>query len=261
MLYNVLHLLTPIMALIVDLITNEHAYYGRGHSILSSCLIEWYTNIVNGKSVQAGGQQRIVTIDGFSMPLLCNGGLVYLEFIGIPTDKDLQMYRSVHLTSSHEWDSSALDYVNPDGNGEPSWTTDPTDRSQLDPNFDELGDYVNRAIQILNILDDTPQTSSAHNQCTNKHALTCTPTEYEKLRPYFGWVSTDVVKQTLNQTTQCGVAIDLFPMKRHLKCRNPAFNVPRRHESVAADTISSDTSSGQQCQTSTSVSGEKFYSC
>ena len=30
-------------------------------------------------------------------------------------------------------------------------------------------------------------------------------------------------------------------MKRHLKSRNPALNVPRRHESVATDTIFSDT--------------------
>ena len=30
-------------------------------------------------------------------------------------------------------------------------------------------------------------------------------------------------------------------MKRHLKTRNPALNVPRRHESVATGTIFSDT--------------------
>ena len=30
-------------------------------------------------------------------------------------------------------------------------------------------------------------------------------------------------------------------MKRHLKSRNPAYNVPRRHEPVATDTIFSDT--------------------
>ena len=29
-------------------------------------------------------------------------------------------------------------------------------------------------------------------------------------------------------------------MKRHLKSRNPALNIPRRHEPVAADTIFSD---------------------
>ena len=43
---------------------NEYGYYGRGHSIHSSGQIEWYSNIVDDKSVQVGGQQRIVTIDG-----------------------------------------------------------------------------------------------------------------------------------------------------------------------------------------------------
>ena len=30
-------------------------------------------------------------------------------------------------------------------------------------------------------------------------------------------------------------------MKRHLKSRNPALNIPRRHEAVATDTVFSDT--------------------
>ena len=89
---------------IVNLIMNEYAFYGRGHSIHSSGQIEWYTNTVDDKSVQVGGQQRIVTIDGYSMPLVCKGGLMYLQLQGIPTDQDLQNYPSVHLTSPHEWD-------------------------------------------------------------------------------------------------------------------------------------------------------------
>ena len=69
----------------------------------------------------------------------------------------------------------------------------------------------------------------------------CTPVDYEKLRPFLGRVNSDIVKQTIDQTTQWGVALDSFPMKRHLKSRNPALNVPRRHEPVATDTIFSDT--------------------
>ena len=57
------------------------------------------TTTVDDKSVQVGGQQRIINIDGYSMPLVCKGGLMYLELLGIPTDKDLQTYPSVHLTS------------------------------------------------------------------------------------------------------------------------------------------------------------------
>ena len=68
---------------IVNLIMNEYAYSGKGHSIHSSGQIEWYTNTVDDKSVQVGGQQRIITIDGYSMPLVCKDGLMYLKFQGI----------------------------------------------------------------------------------------------------------------------------------------------------------------------------------
>ena len=85
---------------------------------------------------------------------------MYLELVGIPTDKDLQSYPSVHLTSPHEWDPTVLDYVHPSGQGEPSWNTDPNDRSQFEPKWDGFGDYVNRAIQILNKIDDIPQIPS-----------------------------------------------------------------------------------------------------
>ena len=46
----------------------------------------------------------------------------------------------------------------------------------------------------------------------------------------------------MEQSTQWGVSIpNTFPMRKHLKSRNPVFNIPRRHEPVATDTIFSDT--------------------
>ena len=116
---------------IVNLIMNEYAFYGRGHSIYSSGQIEWYTNTADDKSVQVGGQQRIVTIDGYCMPLLCKGGLMYLQLQGIPTDQDLQNKPSVHLTSPHEWDPSVLNYEHPENNGEPDWPLIPINTFSL----------------------------------------------------------------------------------------------------------------------------------
>ena len=71
----------------VNLIMNEYAYYGKGHTIHSSGQIEWHTNTVDDKSVQVGGQERIITIDGYSMPLMCKGGLMHLIFQGIPIER------------------------------------------------------------------------------------------------------------------------------------------------------------------------------
>ena len=103
---------------IVNLIMNEYAYYGKGHSIHSSVQIEWHTNTVDNKSVHVGGQQRIVIIDGYSMPLACQSRLMYLKFQGIPTDN------SVHVTSPQEWNPSVLDYVHPKDNEESNSTYD-----------------------------------------------------------------------------------------------------------------------------------------
>ena len=134
---------------------NEYACYCKGHTIHSSGQIEWFKNSVDDRSVQVGGKQRICTIDGYAMPLTCRGGLMYLSILGNPIDKDLERYPAVHLTGPHEWDPSILDYTHPSGDGEPPWSNDPDKRSTFDPNFDEFGNYTQRAIQILSMLDDS----------------------------------------------------------------------------------------------------------
>ena len=60
----------------------------------------------------------------------------------------------MNLTGSHEWDPSVLDYTHPSGDGEPPWPNDPDERFAFDLNF-SFGDYTHRAIQTLNILDDS----------------------------------------------------------------------------------------------------------
>ena len=72
------------------------------------------------------------------MPIVCNGGLMYLKLQGIPTDTDLQTYPSVHLTSPQEWDPSVLVYVHPKDDGEPNSTYDLIEKLHVDPRFDDL---------------------------------------------------------------------------------------------------------------------------
>ena len=54
-------------------------------------------------------------------------------------------------------------------------------------------------------------------------------------------MNADTIKETFKHTTQLGASVTTFTMKRHLKSRNHALNVPRRHEAVATDTVYSDT--------------------
>ena len=73
------------------------------------------------------------------------------EFCHKPTDADLERYPTVHLTGPHEWDPSVLDCTHPSGDGKPPWSNDPDERFAFDPNFDEFGDYTQRAIQTLTL--------------------------------------------------------------------------------------------------------------
>ena len=171
---------------------------------------------------------------------------MYLSILGKPTDTDLERYPAVHLTGPHEWDPSVLDYTQSSGDRKPPWPNDPDERFAFDPNFDEFGDYTQRAIQTLSILDDTSSTlTPCPTLMTNQHVLrtiqhdVCPATpDCEKFRPYFGWVNVDTVQKTMEQSTQWGVSIlNTSPMKKHLKSRKPALNIPRRHEPVATDTV------------------------
>ena len=84
----------------------------------------------------------------------------------------------------------------------------------------------------------SPTKSTLH---ANRHHVKSETPDYEKYRPYFGWVNTDTIRDTFNHTTQWGVSVSKCPLKRHLKSMNPALNVPRRHEVVVTDTVYSDT--------------------
>ena len=227
----------------VNLIMNEYAYYGKGHTIHSSGQIEWHKNKVDDKSVKVGGSQCITTLDGYSFPLKCTRGLMYLSILGKPKDKELVKYPSVHLTSIHEWDPSVLDFSYSEGDGEPVWACDPQHVDFIDPQ----GLYTKRAINTLSSLADVhkippmamPSTTSPTQAC--KHQINSETPDFDKCRPYSGWVNADTIKETFKHTTQRGASIATFPMKKQLKSRNPALNVTRRHEAVATDTVYSDT--------------------
>ena len=87
---------------------------------------------------------------------------------------------------------------------------DPNERSAFDPNFDEFGDYTQREIQTLSILDDSSPTltpcptfmANQHQYRTYEPAVNHEAPDYEKLRPYFGWVNVDTVQKTMEQSTQ-----------------------------------------------------------
>ena len=64
------------------------------------------------------------------------------------------------------------------------------------------------------------------------------------MRPNFAWLPADVVKNTIQNTTQWYRAENRHPMRRHLKSRFPAAHVNHLPDMVSYDTIFSDTPAG-----------------
>ena len=121
---------------------------------------------------------------------------MYQSLLGKPSDEDLERYPPVHLTGPHEWDPSVLDLNHPSGDGELPLSNDPIERFAVDPKFD---DYTHRAIQTLDILDDTslPLTTFPTIRA-NQYVVNNDTPECKKLRPYFGWVNVDTVQKQWN---------------------------------------------------------------
>ena len=135
-----------------------------------------------------GGKPNVTYLDGYATPLECRSGLMYMSILDKPTDQDLDQYPHVLLTSPHEWEPSVLDYSHPSTSGYPSWAPDPSARDQHGPMIDEHGNIHNRPIHSLSILSDTPTTS------IQKHNQQPTTIDYNKLKPYFGWVNAETIK-------------------------------------------------------------------
>ena len=220
-------------------IFNEYAHLGKGSSIHSSGQLEWFKTHVDEKSIKVGGTQLITTLEGYSVPLLIKDGLAYATSLGRPTDQDMDTYPHVFFTSPDEWDPSVLDHDPPPLDGlDPSQVLD---QPFGDPMFDAYGDFNERIIANLNILLDAPPEGYG-SYIANLHQGSSQEPDWNALRPFFAWTSPSSIQDTCNVTTRHGSAPHTQDyIKKHFKSRNPVFNIPRRSEAVATDTIFSDT--------------------
>ena len=64
--------------------------------------------------------------------------------------------------------------------------------------------------------------------------------DYQRLRPFFGWLSPSIIKKTFEMTTQLARLPMGTWLKKAFQSPNPALNVHRRNEPVATDIFYSD---------------------
>jgi hypothetical protein len=99
--------------------------------------VEWNGVDVDDKSARVGGKQRLVTFDGFSIPINIRRGLPYID-MQPHTDQEWETLPHVLLTKDTNWDPTHMDHEQGDDR---AWYEQQDDPPLLNSDFDLCGDY------------------------------------------------------------------------------------------------------------------------
>ena len=207
-------------------IFHQYAHYGEGNTLHSPLQLGDLGLEVDDHPKQLGlGKQQITTPEGFVIPLSMKEGLMYMD-MAPPSDEELDLYPHVTMTKDTPWDPSIYD--------------EDADLEVIDDDTQEDGESEEWDLNAM----VTKCVIACHRTdmvvYTPKCVLPKKP-DFSALRPVFGWIPAQRVKDTILCTTQYYKAEGRLPMRRHYRSRFPGANVPRRDETVATDTIFSDT--------------------
>ena len=89
-------------------IFHQYAHYGKGKSIHSIPQMEHFDIHVDCTSRKKNGMQRVVTPDGWVIPLHIRNGLAYMDMRPLTQD-EYDNFDHVILTSNVTWDPTVLD--------------------------------------------------------------------------------------------------------------------------------------------------------
>jgi hypothetical protein len=227
-------------------VMHQYANFGKGKTIHSPAQLGAFGHDVNDRSVKSlcgTGKQRIVTPDGYIIPLDIVDGLAYMKMTK-PTQEERDELPHIILTADMEWDPRSVDHSFTDENGE---VTEYHDALQDDGHlFEHFDQRVTLTGEIIHPDDEydfhfQDHRDRAVSHLANSHKLKLKEPDYEALRPNFGWAFLEIIKKTFAKTTQFFHNMYRLPLCKHFKSRFPGANVGRRNEAVAMDTYFSDT--------------------
>ena len=246
-------------------IFHNYALHGKGHTIHSPGQFEWFKNQVCDKSANIGGKQRILTADGYAIPLTIRHGLARLELRPY-TNHEWDNLPHVMMTDQAIWDPNVLDHEH----DQEEWFDARQDDVDPPSLFDHQGNYLHR--EVNNNVTSFPCTTTVSAWTADTDPIDDDPPnaprykprefktkepDYKTLRPLFGWLDTDTIRETFKRTTQFARIPMGTHLKRFFKSPNPALNVHRRNESVATDIIYADEPAIDNGSTSAVI----FYGC
>ena len=91
-------------------IFHQYAYHGKGSTVHSPHQMTHFGVDIDDKSVKIGHKQRIITPEGYVIPLVISGGLPYMP-MEKPTEEEMEKYPTIFFTSDQPWDPTIVDYT------------------------------------------------------------------------------------------------------------------------------------------------------
>jgi hypothetical protein len=242
----------PIIA-----IFHQYAPFGRGSAIQLPDQFENYGLSFDEKSSIVGGKQCIRTPEGYVVPLIIQNGLACLKLRPF-TDDEFEQHPHVFFTTEKTWDPSVLDQ---DPTSDPQWGADATNvppvhipgrydthsvyrdlvfvqaTSAVDTSPQDISHSLSPSSDLLD--DDDPSVNQDLTLCVPRIIASATP-DFSQLRPLFGWLPNEFIRNTFARTTQYGRLSTGTHLNRAFESANPALNVHCRNEDVACNIIYAD---------------------
>ena len=229
----------------IILIMSQYAEHPQGKTIHSKSQLEDFGCIVHDTPRLHGGQQSLITPEGYVIPMHLRGGLHFIDMTP-PTDEDLEKYPHVFITSDAPWDPTTL-----------SDTYHPTDALPLDPAIQERRDARGSTMTNDGNISFPRLINQAQSSCYDDCYIDYRPGHVERLanalhaypqnmkrhfddldllQPNFAWISPERIQHTLELMTQFYRAANYYPFRKHFRSRFPAANVRRLPEWFSMDT-------------------------
>ena len=242
----------------VILIMSQYAHSPKGKTIHSKCQLESFGCSVHDSALRAGGKQCIYTPEGYVIPLHVRHGLFYMD-MQPPTDDDLHNHPHVFLTPDSPWNPDNVDEeFHHDALSDTALTEDAFLQSLRNARDHRVDAYGGIHLHFFDALQDESATSDDlffdAYESTDSYTVPCLDRcldalaifgihmkrrlpDLDALKPNFGWVSKEHIKDTLDKTTQHYQAEKQVPMRKHFKSRFPGANVPHLPEWYSFDTM------------------------
>ena len=158
---------------------------------------------------------------------------------GLEDQRDIQRNLPFLDTIQHDDDEHLL-YVQPSDNFEPKERLTKAFHLELDDEYCK-GCYVreHEVDRMLDNMDDKELYGINEPFDTFAYAVRVSEKveDLRKLQPYLGYRPIEVIRKTLQNTTQLAMNVVKYPMKRHFKSLGEYLNKPRLRETVGTDTI------------------------